>query len=100
MIRLIDQFPIDDQWYDIEVEIIPCRSPWNHGHRWFAEVSARMSDWPKSNDGGIWYHYYTFDYTTWTLRGSWFKAWKVAAKLHDHLIAAPDERPTWDGQDD
>lgn len=98
MIKIDDELLVREQgmnhWYRVQIEVFPCRMRWNHGHRYFAEVMARKTDWPKEDQGPyMWNHYYQFDYTTWTLRGAWFKAHKVIDKLNDYVDENPDDRP-------
>ncbi len=95
MIVVQDQILVGSKdWYFAQVEIYPCRAHWNRGHRWFAEVSARKTDWPKEDkEPYMWNHYYKQDYGTWSLRGAWFKAHKAIEELEDMFEKDPDLLP-------
>lgn len=96
MIRIEDMTVVDDQWYDIGIEILPCKAHWNRGHRWYGEVLARTSNWPRDDERGIWNHYYFLDFGTWTLRGAWFRGWKAIDQAADYIRDHPDDRPDRD----
>lgn len=80
------------QWYEAQAEIFPCNCRWWKPHRWFVEMSARPSDFPKETRS-YWTHYWMHDSRALTLRGAWLKGVKLIWKLNDMFQADPTERP-------
>jgi hypothetical protein len=94
MIKVEDMIKVHGQWFDVMIEIFPCKSHYNRSHRYFGEVLARTTDWPDGDDRGIWNHYWMLDYGKWTLRGAYWQAHEKVWELHDYLEAHPDDLPT------
>jgi hypothetical protein len=90
---LVDMIKVGPNWYEAVIEIEPatCRHPW---HRWWVEVNARTTGWPKSDDKGILNHYHMLDFEARSFRSAAIRGGKAIWKLEEYLEENPDDLPT------
>lgn len=101
MITVSDVYPLKHEshegivWVDMKAEIVP--STGSRLKRWWVEICINWSDQlnPPLAEGEFApsYHYYQFDYSTYTLRGAMNKAWSAFEKAQDYMKADPKNWP-------
>lgn len=88
-----------EYWVDIMIDCVPAMGRWwMPWRRWFCEVHARQSAFPRSKTGKdpadlVWYHYWNHDFYAPSLRRAFLRSWKVAEGLSDLMQTDPNHRP-------